>query len=188
MTDDHSFAMRIAFVCNEYPPMPHGGIGTFVQQLGRSLVDAGHQVFVFGIGPVAEVRFDGPIRVAIIAHREIPRVSWIAKRLQFWLFVRHQVRCHQIDLVETTDFLGLLPLDVGCAMVVRLHLTATSMAIQKKVRPGPSNRLFEGLQLRVHGNWLALSRYALNLTLETFPGVKPKRSEVIGPAVTSPAL
>lgn len=178
--------MRLAFVCNEYPPGPHGGIGTFVQQLGRALVEAGHEVFVFGIGPVAESRLDGQIRVTTIAHRDVRRVSWLTKRLQFWWFVRTQVRRHRIDLVETTDFLGLLPVGVGCPVVVRLHNTATGIALQTKVVPGPSNRLFEGLQLLVHGNWLALSHYAMDLTLETFPGVKPRRSAVIGPAVNGP--
>lgn len=180
--------MKIAFVCNEYPPGPHGGIGTFVQQLGRALSEEGHQVFIFGVRESAEARLDGDIRVRMVAHRDMPGVSWLTKRLQFWWFMRRQVRRHRIDLVETTDFLGLLPFALGCPVVVRLHLTATSIAIQKNVRPAPSNRAFEDIQLRVHGNWLALSEYAMKLTLDTFPGVRPRRAAVIGPAITVPAV
>src|SRR5215218_8202652 len=130
--------MRIAFICNEYPPNPHGGIGTFVQQLGRALSEEGHQVFVFGIGEAPEARLDGNIQVTMVAHRYRRWASWLTKRLQFWWFVRQQVRRHRIDLVETTDFLGLLPFALGCPVVVRLHLTATSIAIHRKVRPAPS--------------------------------------------------
>jgi len=179
--------MRIAFVCNEYPPGPHGGIGTFVQQLGRALSEEGHQVFIFGIGDAAEARLDGDIQVTMVAHRYVRGVSWLTKRLQFWWFTRQQIRRHRIDLVETTDFLGLLPFAVGCPVVVRLHLTATSIANQQNVRPAPSNRVFEDVQLRVHGNWLALSQHAMDLTLDSFPGVRPRRSAIIGPAITAPA-
>lgn len=41
--------MNILFICDEYPPGPHGGIGTMVQVLGRELVKQGHQVFVAGL-------------------------------------------------------------------------------------------------------------------------------------------
>jgi hypothetical protein len=40
--------MRVCFLCNEYPPGPHGGIGTFTQMLARALVQAGHQAWVIG--------------------------------------------------------------------------------------------------------------------------------------------
>ena len=40
--------MKIVFVCNEYPPRPHGGIGTFVHTIARALLQKGHQVTVVG--------------------------------------------------------------------------------------------------------------------------------------------
>lgn len=41
--------MKILFLCDEYPPGKHGGVGTMVQVLGRELVKQGHQVFVMGL-------------------------------------------------------------------------------------------------------------------------------------------
>lgn len=41
--------MKILFICDEYPPGKHGGVGTMVQVLGRELVKQGHQVFVMGL-------------------------------------------------------------------------------------------------------------------------------------------
>jgi glycogen synthase len=38
--------MKIGFFCNEYPPRPHGGIGTFVHTLAPALAQAGHAVTV----------------------------------------------------------------------------------------------------------------------------------------------
>ena len=40
--------MRICFLCQGYPPAPHGGIGTFTQSLARAMVRAGHQTWVIG--------------------------------------------------------------------------------------------------------------------------------------------
>ena len=41
--------MRICFICSEYPPDAHGGIGAFTQLLGRGLVQRGHEVHVIGV-------------------------------------------------------------------------------------------------------------------------------------------
>lgn len=43
--------MNILFICDEYPPGQHGGIGTMVQVLSRELVKQGHQVSVIGLYP-----------------------------------------------------------------------------------------------------------------------------------------
>lgn len=41
--------MKLLFICDEYPPGPHGGIGTAVQLMARTLVRQGHQVWVAGL-------------------------------------------------------------------------------------------------------------------------------------------
>src|SRR5476651_1059807 len=41
--------MNILYLCDEYPPGHHGGIGTSVQLLARELVKQGHKVIVAGL-------------------------------------------------------------------------------------------------------------------------------------------
>ncbi len=41
--------MNILYLCDEYPPGKHGGIGTVVQSLAREMVKLGHNVTVAGI-------------------------------------------------------------------------------------------------------------------------------------------
>ncbi len=41
--------MNILYICDEYPPGQHGGIGTSVQALARQMVKAGHHVVVAGL-------------------------------------------------------------------------------------------------------------------------------------------
>ena len=43
--------MNICFLCNEYPPGPHGGVGSFTQTLGRALAARGHHVTSIGFYP-----------------------------------------------------------------------------------------------------------------------------------------
>ncbi len=43
--------MNILFICDEYPPGKHGGVGTMVQVLGRELVKQGNHVTVIGLYP-----------------------------------------------------------------------------------------------------------------------------------------
>ncbi len=41
--------MHVAFICNEYPPGVHGGIGAVTRTYARALVEAGHRVTVIGV-------------------------------------------------------------------------------------------------------------------------------------------
>jgi glycogen(starch) synthase len=41
--------MKILYICNEYPPFVHGGIGTFVRDLAEIMHKDGNQVFIWGL-------------------------------------------------------------------------------------------------------------------------------------------
>ncbi len=69
-------ALHICFACSEYPPAPHGGIGSFIQTLGRELVRRGHLVSavgMYGYGPHLEgEENDQGVRVIRVPSRGIP--------------------------------------------------------------------------------------------------------------------
>ncbi|WP_448701614.1 glycosyltransferase family 4 protein [Mucilaginibacter sp. AW1-3] len=44
--------MKILYLCDEYPPGQHGGIGTSVQLLARQMAKMGHKVVVAGLYPL----------------------------------------------------------------------------------------------------------------------------------------
>lgn len=50
--------MKIFLECSEYPPGPHGGIGTLIQLLARGLVRSGHKVKVGEAAKASRFRFD----------------------------------------------------------------------------------------------------------------------------------
>ena len=75
--------MNICFLCNEYPPATHGGIGRATRTLAQSLVESGHQVRVIGFTflkePVSNLEWDCGVAV----HRlkfATSRFGWIRAR------------------------------------------------------------------------------------------------------------
>ena len=110
--------MHLALICNEYPPAPHGGIGSSSQDLAEGLVQAGHQVTVVGVYRELQLktRISETVRGVKIAR--IPSVSCIRKytsappylnrwRLKRWLAKEH--RQTPFDLLLVPDYEGWLP-------------------------------------------------------------------------------
>jgi glycosyltransferase involved in cell wall biosynthesis len=99
--------MHICFACTEYPPAPHGGIGSFVQTLGRELVKRGHYVSVIGIygyGPPLEGEEDDRgVRVIRVPGRGVPILRMIPNRLRHRKAFIDTHRERPIDIVEGSE-------------------------------------------------------------------------------------
>src|SRR5690606_18786786 len=81
--------MNILFICDEYPPGRHGGIGTAVQLLARELVKQGHYVVVagfydWGYGGEDEFSDEG---VVVYRFRRSLASSWLKKQDSFFVRV-----------------------------------------------------------------------------------------------------
>ena len=72
--------MHVCFLCNEYPPGPHGGIGSFTQTLGRGLAAAKHRVTVVGLCAARENQVEDDAGVCV---RRLPHTRF--RGLGFWL-------------------------------------------------------------------------------------------------------
>jgi len=133
----------LLLLCNEYPPAPHGGIGTFVKGLARHLTAMGQEVTVIGYdSSVSRTQWqkDGAVDVLRIALRfsRLPSLPigrcqrGYAVVLDRWYLSRilQQVcRERDIGLVESYDWSGPLwfkPRHVP--LVVRLHGANTAHA------------------------------------------------------------
>ena len=115
--------MKVCFICSEYPPAANGGIGTFIKELGETLVKSGHEVKVIGL-------YRNEPKTEIINGVEIHRLKKSTKPLT-WIYdirkVYRQVKSwadhNEIDLIEDNDwdsysaFFGTL----GIPIVYRIH-------------------------------------------------------------------
>ncbi|MBZ5539507.1 MAG: glycosyltransferase family 4 protein [Acidobacteriia bacterium] len=178
--------MKIMLICNEYPPRPHGGIGTFVQTLARGLHRRGHEVTVVGMGLESEESTDEGIPVIILRKCKIRYVGNLISRLRMrrWIFSR--VKAGQVDVIESPDYSGMLPFGVnGCPVVVRLHQTGTALRLDRGQKKARGIAFYERRALMANPNWIGVSHYIVDLTQRVF-GVFPGRSTVIYNPVSMP--
>lgn len=127
--------MNLCFVCNEYPPGPHGGIGTFTQVLGRALVQAGHQVRVIGHYspnyPAPDYEEDQGVRVWRL-RGPTSRGRWMWARYRLFRYVARWAKAGEIDLVEVPDYQGWAAFwpRLEIPTIVRVHSSSMYTAQQ----------------------------------------------------------
>ena len=165
--------MKICFICSEYPPGPHGGIGTMTQVIGRALAAQGHEVRVVGVYPKSypgpDYQEDMGVRVWRLRSRGV-RFGWIQDRRRLFHMVREWASDSQIDVVEVPDFEGWAagwgPLAVP--VVARLHGTGTYFNAEMKLRTARLNFWVERASLRRANFWASVCRYTASRTQELF--------------------
>lgn len=160
--------MRICFQCDEYPPGPHGGIGTLIQLLARSLVQRGHQVRVIGVHsqayPAADFEEDEGVRVWRLREPNW-RFGWVAARWRVYRMIADWSRRGEIDLIEVSDYgapaAGWPKLPVP--VVVRLSGSSSFFASEMG-RPFHRRFHLERASLRRADFWCSESRYLADRT------------------------
>lgn len=157
--------MKICFVCDEYPPGAHGGIGTFTQVLGRGLVDAGHSVRVIGTyagdgTPAGRPESDRGVQVTRL-RPSTGTLGWIRDRISLWRTIDEWARRDEIDLVEVPDYLGPAAgwPRIRVPIVVRLHSSATVLSSELGRPLNRRVRLLESRSLRRADALVSVSRY-----------------------------
>lgn len=164
MSGPHTQHLRVALVCDEYPPGEHGGIGTATQLLARALVRAGHAVRVVGVygrgTPLGDHDDEG------VAVRRLPASSrafgWIAERRAVYRTVAGWARAGEIDVVEVPDYRGSAagwPALV-VPVVARVHGSLTYIAVETGRPSHPVTALLERESLRRADAVVACSAYA----------------------------
>lgn len=171
--------MKIALVCDRYPPRPHTGIGTFVQMLARGLHQRGHSVLVAEIGDVCGEWSDQGIPVFTLPRCRRRFMGNFITRLRLRSWLAEGVRAGRIELIEVPDYPGFLPFGVReCATVVRLHQSSTVSHRRAGLKMSVGIYFYEKRTLAANRNWIGVSSHILDLTQQAF-GVSPKRSAVI---------
>ncbi len=177
--------MRVCFICNEYAPAPHGGIGSFTQDVAESLSAGGHSVTVAGLYAAGDSHQEPEVdRHGVCIHRW-PRSTWrrpwqvqlIQDHLRLARHVRALHRETPFDLIECPDYDGWLALTrlSGVPLLARVH--GTNLLFDRELgRPGLSLEYwFEKRWLRTAHAWVAVSEYAARRTVALCGGTRPIR-------------
>jgi glycosyltransferase involved in cell wall biosynthesis len=179
-------SLRMCFVCNEYPPGPHGGFGTATQSLARALHEEGCDVRVVGVYgekyPAADYEEDDGVTVIRLRESRRPG-GWLWARWRLYRMVAGWARAGEIDLVEVPDWQGWaagwpsLPVPV----VARLHGSGTFVAREFGRPLRRSTFLLERSSLRRADSWCAPSRYVARATADLFGLVRPVEAIIPNP-------
>lgn len=172
--------MRLCFICNEYPPAPHGGIGTFVHTLARHLVKLKQEVFVVGYDPsinrtswfkengVKVLRIRSPFRylpaIRMGKFNSIP--AFLGERFYLSKVVQNIMRSYKLDLVESYDWSGPLIMKPRVPLVVRLHGANTAYQYYEKRRPSLLLKIFERRNVCIADALVAVSNHIGTVTLK----------------------
>jgi glycosyltransferase involved in cell wall biosynthesis len=171
--------VRVAFVCNEYPPRKHGGIGSFVRDLAQALAAGGHEVLVAGWGEEPGTRMDGPVRVVTVPSFRLAAGRKLVNRLRLKRFLEREAAAGRVDVVEAPDYEGTLPFGLANApVVVRLHQSWTLVHRRTGKPVLPAIQRWERRHLAANGAWIGVSRSVLDLTAAEFR-LSPARATVI---------
>lgn len=162
--------MKILFICNEYPPYKHGGIGSFTRDIAEGLVAKGQQVTVWGLYNNVSITLLENINGVTVIRHPYTGIKSKFKQLHFIYILnqelKHYLKITKFDIIECQEWQGLLPLGLAHpGYVLRLHGAAIFF---DKLLNRPGNRLMHLLEkftINNAKNIVAVSNYCGRETL-----------------------
>ncbi len=165
--------MHIGFITNEYPPLPSGGIGTSIRNLGRALVQQGHRVTVVGWGQKIEFEDQG-VKVRFLQETHTPKMGWLLNRNFAAHELNRMVREEGLDIVEAPDWGGLSAgMNLDCPLVICCNGSDTYFGSLLGYRPRLSVWLAEWLGLHRANGIIGVSKFTANKTQRIFHIASP---------------
>src|SRR5665647_1937882 len=113
--------MKITFLCHEYPPRAHGGLGTFVRVIATALASSGHEITILELGEFAKTRVSEGVKIVSLPMSKARFLGMFLNRWRIAKWVNRAFGKGEIDILEVPDFEGWLPFRLACPVVVRLH-------------------------------------------------------------------
>jgi glycosyltransferase involved in cell wall biosynthesis len=178
--------MNIGFVCHEYPPAPHGGLGVFVKTMAEALAQRGHKVVVAGLYPKTTLPMTAEENSVTVMRFPVPRrggrASFLVQRWQLARTMHQLVRQENLEIIEVPEGGGWsIFFNSACPVVVRLHSLTPFFYRQFGRRRGRLTNLAENLALRRADKISAVSRFVAREAIGLYPWARltAKNIEVI---------
>lgn len=159
--------MHIVYLCNEYPPFSHGGIGTFVQMMARQLVKRGHRASVLGFSWVTEFRQedDHGVNVYRFPAKAVGKIGLVRSYLEQSRLIHRLNAQIAIDSIEGSELsFGLLPGRLPGKKIIRIHGGHNFFSATLDEPKRFSTSLIEKLSFARADHFCAVSRFAADIT------------------------
>ncbi|WP_409665106.1 glycosyltransferase family 4 protein [Flavobacterium sp.] len=165
--------MKIAFLTTEYPHAKTGfsaGIGTSIMNLGKGLLQLGHQVTIVIYGQDKdETFFDNGFTFYKIKNKKLKGFSRILTQKKIEKLINDLVVKGEIDVVEAADWTGITSnINLKCPLVIKLHGSDTYFCHLDQRPVKFLNRFREKKALQKANAWLSVSQYTATVTKELF--------------------
>lgn len=165
--------MRILFICNEYPPLPYGGIGIFVKLLSEQLVQKGHEVFVHCMhNSISKTEWVSLNDVKVFMFRGSEKkhsiLNHLTSRLKQSKSVKKIVQEKNIDIVESYEWAGPLVMRPNAPLIIRLHGGHHAHAIDEKKSGSRMLRFFEKRTLQIADHIVGVSQHMIDLSEKAY--------------------
>ncbi len=159
--------MHICYLCDEYPPGAHGGIGAYTQTMARTIVHSGHDATVVGFYQIPEVTVseDRGVRVIRLPHSPLP---WTGLLVHSWRLRQALKKLDQfakIDVLEGPELsLALLPRRMSMPKIIRMNGGHHFFAVTLGKKPRPWRSWLERRSMGRADAMCAVSRFAAETT------------------------
>jgi glycosyltransferase involved in cell wall biosynthesis len=163
--------MKILYICNEYPPYQHGGIGSFTRDIAEAMLKAGNEVYVWGVYATLTEKVEEYINGIIITRETCRpdggRLNSVLFRIKFRQKLEKFLFQNKFDIVECQEWQGLLPFGLGHpGYVVRLHGAAVFFDVLLNRKGGRLTHWYEKQMLKNAENLVAVSQFCGEETLK----------------------
>lgn len=169
--------MRLCVLCSEYPPGPHGGIGTRYRILGRHLAASGHEVRMIGAYPrdypAPDRENDRGVQVWRLREHG-GKLGWVPAWRRLYRTVHTWAERREIDLIEAPDSRGWFALWPHQRVPLVLRSSGSNTYFAHELGQ-PVNRLthwMEADSYRRADAWIAQTQHSAALTQRLF-GLDP---------------
>lgn len=163
--------MHIVYITHEYPTKNHvhGGVGSFIKFISKSLVDQGYKVSVVGTYNLPKESYEDDEGVAIY---RIPFSKWkflkfIDNSKRLLKKIEHVNTSNPIDLVEGSELtFSFFPAKTPYKKVIRMHGGHHFFSNELNAKVKPWRAYKEKLSFKKADNYIAVSSYVGNQTKE----------------------
>lgn len=159
--------MHVLYVCDEYPPAGHGGMGVVVRGLAEGVARKGFSVSVVGYYEDLP-RSTSEIINGVAVHRlplpKLGKLTQFYKRISLYRWVERYISAKSVEIVEYPDFQSSLWRLHSVPSVVRLHGSNSFLALLAGTRVTWATRRFERRALSIADCVVGVSQFALDFT------------------------
>ena len=168
--------MKVLYICNEYPPYIHGGIGSFTRDIACGLAISGVNVTVWGLyEDLEEDIFETINSVKVYRIRRQSKGGRFDHLKMVWelnIKLRKFLIANHFDIIEIQEWQGLLPFGLNNQkLVVRMHGASVFFDRTLNRKGNRLTHILEKLTIINSNHLIAVSQFCGNETIKLI-GIK----------------